>query len=58
MKILGYIIAIVGFIILFLNGKPRQWGKNGDGVAVWKHILIEIAAYAIMILGFTLVGKV
>jgi len=57
MEVLGYIIAIVGFIGLFLNGKPHSWGKTKSGKPVWQHIIIDIVSALVMILGFTMTGK-
>lgn len=51
MKVLGIILLIAGFICAAISGSPRGWGVKRDGIPVWKHLLLEIVGFGLMIAG-------
>ncbi len=53
MKVLGYIITIVGIIILTISGKVQHW-KN-DGIPLWLHIILEIVGFIMIGIGVALI---
>lgn len=57
MKFLGYVVIITGFIIMFLNGAPSQWGKFKSDMPIWKHLLIDLGGILVLGLGFFLIDK-
>lgn len=57
MKFLAYIVMTAGFIILFLNGSPSNWGKSKSGMSTWKHLLIDLGGILVFGLGLFLLDK-
>jgi len=53
MKILGYIIIIVGVGIMAFNGSPRRWEKG----TYLKHILIDVGGVLVALAGLWLLDK-
>jgi len=51
LKVIGIILLIAGFICSAISGSPRRWGVKSGGMPVWKHLLLEIAGFGLMIAG-------
>ena len=52
LKVLGYIVVVVGLGITVFNGSPTHWEKG-----TWpKHILIDIAGVAVACGGLALIS--
>ncbi len=53
MKILGYILIILGLGTMTFNGSPRRWEKG----TYLKHIMIDVGGVLVALAGLWLLGK-